>query len=432
MSAEAANPTLEAVASSGKNNDLATKALILGLVSLAGAFILLMMGWRTGDSRPFLGWMIGLSYWLSMGVGMLFLLMILYVFDAGWSIIVRRQIEHALSGFKWIALIFLPVAALSFFHPENNAVPWVWMDPCNLLPSGEPVSGDVLLQKKSSFLNVGFFTFRTIFYFAAWIGLAGILRRCSFSMEKDGDPKWARLAHNVSAVGIYLCAFCATFAAVDWFKSLEYHWFSTMYGVWFFAESMRAGLAGTMVICWILGTRGYLKGIYNRYHSYLLACLMLAFTVFWAYISFCQYFLIYNTNIPEETFWYNIREMNFDGTKNSWWWVSMGLVFAHFLFPFIYLLWYHNKFGLRVLFIAIWILAFHGLDMYWNILPGQIPSDENILGFVVRPFIPNWVDFLTWLGVGSICVWSFIISSRKVKPIPIRDPRILESINAHE
>ncbi len=432
MSAEVANPPMEAVASSNNKKDLATLALVVGLVTLGLAFIGLMQGWRAGDSRPFLGWMIGLSYWLSMGIGMLFLLMILYVFDAGWSIVVRRQLEHAISGLKWIGLIFLPVIALSFFYPENNAVPWVWMDPTNITPHGEPVGGDILHQSKSGFLNVGFFTLRTIFYFAVWIGLAGLLRRCSFSMEKDGDPKWSRLAHNVSAVGIYLCALCATFAAVDWFKSLEYHWFSTMYGVWFFAESMRAGLAGTMIICWILGTRGYLKGIYNRYHSYLLACLMLAFTVFWAYISFSQYFLIYNANIPEETFWYSIREINFDGSKNSWWWVSMALVFAHFLFPFLYLLWYHNKFGLRVIFISVWILVFHGFDIYWNILPGQIPSDENLLGFTVRPFMPHWVDILTMIGVGCICMWSFIISSRKVKSIPIRDPRIIESLNAHE
>ena len=63
--------------------------------------------------------------------------------------------------------------------------------------------------------------------------------------------------------------------------------------------------------------------------------MMLAFTVFWAYISFSQYFLIYSANIPEETFWYNIREKNYSGELNSWWWVSMGLIFGHFLTPFL-------------------------------------------------------------------------------------------------
>ena len=48
--------------------------------------------------------------------------------------------------------------------------------------------------------------------------------------------------------------------------------------------------------------------------------MMLAFTIFWAYISFSQYFIIYNANIPEETFWYVIRE------KAGWWNVSMCLI----------------------------------------------------------------------------------------------------------
>ncbi len=64
---------------------------------------------------------------------------------------------------------------------------------------------------------------------------------------------------------------------------------------------------------------------------------MLTFTVFWAYISFSQYFLIWNANVPEETFWYNIREYG------DWWYVSLFLVFGNFLLPFCLLLSYRYK-----------------------------------------------------------------------------------------
>ena len=83
--------------------------------------------------------------------------------------------------------------------------------------------------------------------------------------------------------------------------------------------------------------RGLLKGIFNQAHRYDIGCMMLAFTVFWAYISFSQYFIIYNANIPEETFWYNLRE------KAGWWSVSMALIFGQFLAPFLFLLWYKTK-----------------------------------------------------------------------------------------
>ena len=433
MNSEAAASTVATgEIASGGHKDYPMIALLIGITGLLISAVGLFLAWKNGDSRPLYGWLLGFSYWYSIGIGLLFLTMILNVFDSGWSIIVRRQLEHGLGAIKWLGVIFIPLLIFTWFYTPNTGILWGWMNQENLLPGGATIGEDIIYQAKSGFLNRGFFTIRAIFYFAIFIGLAETLRKCSFSLEKDGDPKWVHINHNTSAIGIFLCAFAATFAAVDWFKSLDYRWFSTMYGVWFFAESMRAALATAVVICTIQASRGALNGLYNRCHSYLLGCLMLAFTIFWAYISFSQYFLIYNANIPEETFWYNIREINIDGSKSSWWWVSMALLFFHFIFPFIFLLWYKNKFGVRILFIAIWILCFHLFDVYWNILPGIIPVDDNILGFVVRPFTITIWDVSTFLGVGGICVWAFLQSAKKVMPIPIRDPRIMESINAHE
>jgi hypothetical protein len=38
------------------------------------------------------------------------------------------------------------------------------------------------------------------------------------------------------------------------------------------------------------------------------ACWFFAFTVFSAYTEFAQYFVVWNANMPTETFWYLIRE----------------------------------------------------------------------------------------------------------------------------
>ena len=64
------------------------------------------------------------------------------------------------------------------------------------------------------------------------------------------------------------------------------------------------------------GSQGYLKGILKQAHRYDVAC-DAGIHCFLAYISFSQYFLIYSANIPEETFWYNIREKNYSGELNS-------------------------------------------------------------------------------------------------------------------
>ena len=433
MSAEVSSQTMSTSIYTQGRKSLQWMALLIGLVGLSIAGYGMYMGLIQHEPRMVLSWLIGFSFWFSMGIGMLFLAMLWYVFGAGWPIILRRQVEHALSVFKWLAVIFAPLVIISWYSPEYSGIVWKWMDPNHILPGGETVGEDVLYQAKSAFLNKEFFTIRVVFYFAFFCVWAWALRKCSFSMDKDGDVKWWTRAHKLSAAGLPLCALITTFAAFDFFMSLSYHWFSTMYGVCFFATSMRAGLAGLAIICYFLSTKGYLKGLYGRAHRYDLGSLCFTFTVFWTYVTFSQYFLIYNGNIPEETYWFNIRELNAEWMKNSWWWVSLfGIVAGYFLVPFLYLLIYRNKIvPKRFLFICFWILSFHIIDLFFNIVPAQLPAD-NAVGYTVREFGVSIFDIAALIGVGGVCAWSFLRSMGKVAPIPIRDPRIEESLKHHE
>jgi len=429
MSAESAAPSIATAAPAKGDNNLSTYALIIGIIGLGISIVGLFKGLSESDPRPLLGWLIGFSFWFSILMGSLYFIMLFYLFDSGWSVIVRRQFEHAVSGLKWLALVFSPLLLISLFHDKDPGILWGWLNEEKALNTGEGLEIDVLYQAKSAYLSSKFFILRAIFFFFIWIGLAEIFRSSSFSMDQDGDLKHIRRCRIFAAVGVIVTSLSLTFASIDWLKSLEYHWFSTMYGVWFFASSILSSLAAIVIACYLSRTRGHLKGVLTNAHFYYLGCLMLAFTVFWAYISFSQYFLVYSANIPEETFWYNIREINPDGAKNSWWWVSMGLLFCHFFFPFLWLLWYNNKFGLRIVFISVWILIVHLLDLYWNILPGKIHLET---GDTIRQFgISPW-DISMILGAGGICVWAYLRSMKKNQPIPLRDPRILESINAHE
>ncbi|MFW5883455.1 MAG: hypothetical protein ACOCVG_03725, partial [Verrucomicrobiota bacterium] len=345
--------------------------------------------------------------------------------------------EHVIAVFPWLGLIFLPLVLIPLISPAAAGVLWKWMDPNYTMPGGFSVAEDTLYVAKAAYLNYPFFLFRAFFYFGIFIGLAYFLRKFSMEQDRDGQAIWTKRNLFLSAGGLFAAGLALTFAAFDWFMSLEFHWFSTMYGVWFFAASMRAAIAASIILLAVLATYGPLKGLVNSVHYYLLGCLALAFTVFWAYISFSQFFLIYNANIPEETFWYNIRQFGKDGEYNVWWYVSMGLIFAHFLFPFIYLLWYRNKVVVpRIVFISAWILVFHLADLYFNIIPGKetIYGVSDPLGYVVRQlggFELLW-DLAALIGVGGICAWAFLTSLATTEPIAIRDPRIKTSIEAHE
>jgi hypothetical protein len=85
----------------------------------------------------------------------------------------------------------------------------------------------------------------------------------------------------------------------------------------------------------------------------------------------------------------------------------------------------------RTVLVASWILVFHVVDLYWNIVPGKIPAD-NAYGYTVRPFTIELYDIFAIIGVGGLCIWSFCRSMKKAEPIPVRDPNIVKSLNYSE
>jgi len=190
------------------------------------------------------------------------------------------------------------------------------------------------------------------------------------------------------------------------------------------SDDLRGALSiGVFIMFW-LWQRGDYKGVLNQNHWYSIGMLMLAFTVFWGYIAFSQYFLIWNANVPEETFWFNEREFG------AWFWVGMLLVFGHFLTPFLLLLSYRFKVTKVILRrIAAWILFTLFIDLCWNILPALKDSAGHALPFFSWPVL--W-SLTSTIGIGGICAWSYLREVSSTKLIPIHDPRIGESLTHHD
>jgi hypothetical protein len=404
---------------------LAGKALTIGLVGIAltavGIFV-------SGGSAVAVSWLVGVTFWCAIAIGMLMLVMIHHIFDASWSTVIRRQFEHGLSAFKWLGLLFLPLVLASFLYQRD--IVWPWLNLNHEIHGGHTVGHDPLYLKKAGFLSPGMFIGMTAGFFLIWMWLSARLRKASFSQDLDGDIKWTFTNRVTAAMGLPLGALTLTFAAIYWVKSLEYHWFSTMYGVWFFANCARGALSiGVIIMVW-LWNRGDYKGILNNNHFHSIGMLMLAFTVFWAYVTFSQYFLIWNANVPEETFWYNLREVNHDGSTNQWWYVGLVILFGHFLIPFLALLSYRFKVTKPIIRrIAYWILAIILIDIAYNIMPVMKDSHGDSLPLLSLNLV--WV-LTSVVGVGGVCVWAYLRSFPTAKLIPIRDPRIGESLTHHE
>ncbi len=404
------------------------KPLVIGV---AGVLLTAVGLFFTDPAKIAFSWLVGITFWVGIALGMLLLVMIHHLFDASWSVVLRRQFEHCLAAFKWLALLFAPLLLAVYVYPGSV---WKWMDPnfdLSKVGGHGTVGADVLWVKKSGFLNPTTFVVTTLLSFMLWAWLSARLRRASFAQDADGDPRWTRMNRVTSAFGVPLTALTLTAAIVLWVKSLDYHWFSTMYGVWYFANCVRAALsAGVVIMVW-LWFRGDYKGVLNNNHLHSIGQLMLAFVVFWAYVTFSQYFLIWNANVPEETFWYNIREINnSDGQPNQWKWVGMTLLFGHFVFPFLFLLSYRYKLN-KVLLprAAVGMASIMLLDMIYNIWPSMKTTQGDPLPFLALHQI--WT-LTAVVGIGGICIWAYLKSFATTKLIPIRDPRIEECLAYHE
>lgn len=425
MSSHAATASAAAVPADSSSASAAGKALGIGLVGLgltaAGIFI-------SGAPKVAMSYLVGITYWTAITIGMLLLVLIHHIVDASWSVVIRRQFEHGLSAFKWLAVLFVPLVLASLFYQHDLI--WPWMNSEHVIHGGHTVGHDPLYVKKSGFLNTTTFTIGTFGSFLLWMWLSARLRKASFTQDSDGDVKWTFMNRKTAAFGLPIAAFSLTAIAIFWVKSLEYHWFSTMYGVWFFANCVRGALAiGVLIMIW-LWNRGDYKGVLNTNHFYSIGMLAFAFTVFWAYVTFSQYFLIWNANVPEETFWYNLRELNHDGSTNQWWYVGLVILFGHFFVPFLYLLSYKHKIvHSKIKPIMIWILAVILIDLCYNILPALKDEHGDSLPFLSFHLV--WV-LTSVIGVGGVWVWAYLKSLPGTKLIPIRDPRIGESLTHHE
>jgi hypothetical protein len=425
MSTHAA--TASAVIPSESPSSCACASKFLG-VGIAGIVLTIIGLFVSSGKAVALSWLIGVSFWTAIAIGMLMLVMIHHILDASWSVVLRRQFEHGLAAFPWLALLFTPLVIVSWTGSHDTI--WKWMNPDYVLLNGHTVGHDPLYIKKSSFLNLEMFTAMTALCFAAWIWLSSRLRKASFSQDADGDLKWTFMNRKTAAFGLAVGAITLSLAAIYWIKSLEYHWFSTMYGVWYFANCVRGALAIGVLMLLALYKRGDLKGILNTNHLHSVGMLIFAFTVFWAYVTFSQYFLIWNANVPEETFWYNLREITRAGEPSQWKYVGMLILFGHFLFPFLFLLSYKNKIThSRITFIVRWILLMIVVDLIYNVAPALKDSLGEPLPFISLNLL--WTA-TSLVGVGGVFFWAYLKSFPKTKLIPIRDPRITECLTHHE
>jgi hypothetical protein len=372
--------------------------VIAAVVALVGAVICGVMG-PSNPKQFFFSWLVSFLFFLSLALGALFFVLIQYAAQGGWGIVLRRIGETVFATLPVMAALFVPVLlGLHDLYEWSHA---------------EAVQNDALLQWKSPFLNVPFFLTRAAIYFLLWSGIAVMYYRGSSSQDAAGNHAVAARLRRLAGPALIVLALTQTLASIDWIMSLTPHWYSTMFGVYFFAGSFVGFIALLSVVSVALRRAGLLDTVINAEHLHDVGKFLFAFTAFWAYIAFSQFFLMWYGNLPEETIWFKVR---MDG---SWMKVSILLLAGHFVAPFFYLMGRDVKRnGATLALGGVWLLAMHFVDLYWQVMPTFHPEG----------FSPSILDIAALMTVGGCFVGAAAWLLRRQALVPLRDPRIDESL----
>jgi hypothetical protein len=372
----------------------------LGVIALLAA---LFWGF-SGDRKAFLhAYLVAFMWVLAIGLGALWWVTLQHLVNAKWSVAVRRVGELFAANMTVLAVLALPIVVPTAL---GNSDLYLWADTAKM-------HADHLLHHKIGYLNVPFFVVRFFVYFAFWAALSQYLFKKSVAQDQSAKPELVSGMARVSAPSMIALAVTLTFAAIDFMMTLEPTWFSTIFGVYYFASCVLA-IHATMILTLIwLQSRGILKKSVTVEHYHDLGKMLFAFTAFWAYIGFSQFMLIWYANVPEETFWFKKR---FEG---DWSTVSWVLVIGHFVLPFFGLISRQIKRNrITLAFWSVWMLVMVWIDMFWLIKPALGTTDLPI----------GLLDLLCLVGIGSIFIASTAYNARNRNLVPIKDPRLARSL----
>jgi hypothetical protein len=419
-------------------------ALLVGVVGsiafllLAGIYVSVAPSGTSEEesprlSQPFLSYLTGFTFWMLVGFGSVFFLMIQYVTGGRWGILLRRPLEANSKTLLFGFVLFIPVAVAMFMGEKS---PYWWARPGEHHEAPTPkvaekkshgefdnIHPNVEVDeeaKKVEWLFPVFTVIRGLVYIGVFVGLAFGMWRNAKQAEYDDNLEAARLARNrqkfISSFGLFMFALFLTLISTDWIMSLEPTFASSMFPVIVFDNAAVAAYCVGLLTLLYLKRKGdpRFANLFPATEQIHLGSLLLAFTLAWTYFNFSQYMLIWIGNLPEEIPYYLKR------TNGGWGWYAGLAVIFHFPIPFLLLLFRRVKSSPNALRnIAIMLLIVIFFDVMWWIAPA--------LSHAHSPKFYLLMDVAAWLGVGGFWMFVFFGQLKKHPLLPTRELYLLEA-----
>ncbi|HRP01533.1 MAG TPA: quinol:cytochrome C oxidoreductase [Candidatus Kapabacteria bacterium] len=388
-----------------EKKELPSKVTIIGALVLIVGIALSAVSFSVDNLRAYYNLILTLTWLYSIGLGAMFLMALEYVVSADWSVPFRRVTEIVAGLIFVVPIVSIPLLL-------NLDTIFVWLNP-------EILGADKYIAGKAPYLNQNFFIIRTIVVFLIMFLFYFLLAGRSLKQDKTKNASLTKLSGRISAAFMPIFAISITVVSMDWLMSLEPKWFSTIFGVYYFAGAVLAALSTITFVTIILTEKGYLSKYVTEDHYYNFGALLFAFVMFWAYIAFSQFMLIWYANIPDETRWYMNR-------GEDWFYVSIGLIFIKFIIPYLILLFRSSKSNPKILkFVSVWIFLAHYYDLYWMIMPDYTMKTAS------NSPIYSWFELSSPLIVIGLVIVSFMLFAKNKNLMPIGDPKFKKGLEFH-
>jgi Ni/Fe-hydrogenase subunit HybB-like protein len=220
---------------------------------------------------------------------------------------------------------------------------------------------------------------------------------------------------NFSIAYGVLYAVVLSLIAFDLLMSLDPHWYSSLFGAYYFIGSFYTGLAMIEILA-ILAVRYMGQGVSiapSQFHD--LGKLMLGFCLMTGDFFYTQFFVIWYGNLSEETRYLLLRLQ-----KSPWDHIAWVVLIATFAVPFLVLLNRKVKMmHIPMLILSVVIIAGMGIERFLLVAPAMHVKENILFG---------WIELLItagFLGLMGLCVLTFL---KNFPVIPVSDPLFIASI----
>ncbi len=344
-------------------NRFALGALALGILGIAGCVV----GAIIEPTAFVRAWLPSYLFWLGVPLAGVTLVFVHDLSGGDWMQTARPVLDAAIATMPVATLA--GIAAFVGLHSLYD-----WTDPSANL-------GNVF------YLNSTDFWLRYAIYVVLWNALA------AFALwgPRAGKLPIAPSLSWMSGVGLVLLALSTGFAAIDWILSLEPKFWSAIFPYTQGATWFNTGMA---VVLFTVAVFGWPESV-GRKHMSDLAKILLATTIFWAYVEFMQFLIIWEENLRTEIPWYLKR------LDSVWYpaiYVSVGL---GFVIPFFVLLWAPSKRDRAVVASVCGLIMISRLANAWLLVMPEFKSGT-----------PFWLNIAAVLALGGILLLPFAWSLR--------------------